>query len=188
MREKQKKILESFKNPTDSQAPLKYVVQVDRSKYLVRVIKQLFPDRKTKILELGSGTGRNLYFLQEAGYENVQGIEVSPAYIEAMKEHYAKVADNVQLGRIQEYVTSYTVDLVFSMAVLEHIPDSPVFGHIVKAAPFLLIVEDEYRKGWRHYPRNYKQVFEKCGMVQIGAWKFPPLSSKFVMRLFGRNW
>ena len=180
---KGERILEYFRNPDISNSPDAYLRQTPRSEYLVCVIETLFPDKDMSFLELGSGTGRNLHFLKVAGYHSVYGIEQSQVYIDAMNDNYPELRGHVIFGLVED-VDFRSVDLVFTMAVLEHIPDGPVFDKIAKSAKFLLTIEDEKCKSWRHYPRNYKDVFEYCGMTYLKGWRFPRLSDNFVMRLF----
>lgn len=61
-------------------------------------------------------------------------------------------------------------DLIYTMAVLEHIhPDSEwVFGELARATSGTLItIEDERAVTWRHFPRNYREVFEAQGLRQV---------------------
>jgi 2-polyprenyl-3-methyl-5-hydroxy-6-metoxy-1,4-benzoquinol methylase len=61
-------------------------------------------------------------------------------------------------------------DAVFTMAVLEHIhSDSEwVFEEIVQVSKkYLITMEDERTVSWRHFPRQYKKIFEKVGTKQI---------------------
>lgn len=185
MKDKQKRIIEYFKNPDEENLPDDYASAVERSVYLVMVINQLFPDRETRILELGSGTGRNLNFLQDAGYTDLSGVEVSPLYLEAMKRHFPDLKADIQHGLLEDHVNFIQgFDLIFSMAVLEHIPISSVFDAIAKGTRFLLTIEDEVCISWRHYPRRYDYIFKNRGMVQKKVWNFPPLGNNFKMRLF----
>ena len=183
---KQQKILDYFKDPTEENSPEAYIVESPRSLYLVRVIERLFPDRKISILELGSGTGRNLHFLKAAGYSNLSGIEQSPVYLDAMNKHFPELHGCVIPGLVEETLFDFT-DLIFTMAFLEHIPEGQVFDTIANSCTNLITIEDEYGKGDRHYPRNYKSAFESRGMTHIKSWRFPPLSNNFVMRLFRKE-
>ena len=179
-------------NPDSVNSPLAYITSSNakrRSGAFVSVIKKLFPDRNISILELGSGTGRNLYYLKKAGYENITGVELSPLYIAAMKEHFPQLSEMVIQGPLEEIlpVCNRSYDLVFSMAVLEHIPTESenVFSEIVRIAKNLIVIEDEKCKSWRHFPRNYRDVFSGLGMEYVKGWKnVPGLSSSFVMRFF----
>ena len=64
-------------------------------------------------------------------------------------------------------------DVVFTMAILQHIhPKSEwIFSEIVRITKsFLIIREAEGYISWRHFPRNYKKIFERLGMKQIEAY------------------
>lgn len=185
MKDKQKQIIKYFKNPSEENLPDGYVKETERSLYLVNVVRKLFPNKGIRILELGSGTGRNLYFLQQAGYDRISGIEVSKVYISAMKKNFPDLKADIRYGLIEENADMIQdFDLIYTMAVLEHIPISPVFDSIVRGTKFLLTIEDEVCESWRHYPRRYDEVFESRGMTQVKAWNFPPLGVNFKMRLF----
>jgi len=188
-------IKEYFSNPNENNLPESYATGTARSVYLVNVIKRLFSNKKDfQIIELGSNIGRNLHFLQVAGY-SVHGIEGSKTYYDAMDKFFPKVCGKVHLGQIEELLhnDSLMLDryhLVFTMAVLQHIPpgiEEAVFTGIQKRAAFLLTIEDEHRNGRVHFPRKYDRIFKAYGFRHLRAWSFPPLSNNFVMRLFKRN-
>ena len=94
------------------------------------------------------------------------------------------------LGAIEEVLPKILqpYGLVFTMAVLQHIPpeNESVFEHVARLGKYnLLVIEDETYSSSRHFPRNYKEVFEGLGMTQIRAWRnLPDLSKSFVMRWF----
>jgi len=61
-------------------------------------------------------------------------------------------------------------DVVFSMAVLEHVHPSSnwVLPEIARVVRKLLItIEDEVGVSRRHVPRNYQSVFEPLGLRQV---------------------
>ncbi len=186
-------IKEHFNNPDELNLPEKYARNGEqRSKYLVKVISKLFPDKTITILEPGSNVGRNLHYLNIAGYNNLQGIEFSKKYFDAIHKYFPDILVKTYLGSIEEIIVDDNLmldkyDLIFTMAVLEHIPpeiENIVFQGIVNRAKYLLTIEDEVCNSNRHFPRNYQQIFESLGMIQVKAWNFPPLSSSFKMRLF----
>ena len=183
-------------NPDDGKnSPLSYLsgsIMQRRSKALVSFVRHILPDRNTTILELGCGTGRNLHYLHAAGYHNLLGIELSPKYLEALREHFPHLSGLVLQGPIEDILPQLpnTYDLVFSMAVLEHIPpeiEVQVFGSIHTHTTWLLTIEDECCDTWNHFPRNYKEVFPKYGFDHIKSWRYPPLGAAFVMRLFRKE-
>ena len=71
--------------------------------------------------------------------------------------------------KIVEFDDSH-FDVVYTMAVLMHIhPDSEfIFKEITRITKDrLIVIEDEKCISPRHFPRNYKSVFENLGMRQI---------------------
>ena len=74
---------------------------------------------------------------------------------------------------IEEIISSFkdnAFDIVYTMAVLQHIhPASEwVFSEIVRITKsFLITMEGEDYVSWRHFPRDYKKIFESLGMKQV---------------------
>src|SRR2546425_12056510 len=57
--------------------------RASRAPYLRDVIRKYFPaNREAKILDVGCGAGLLLYFLREAGYMRLWGIDTSPEQIQ----------------------------------------------------------------------------------------------------------
>ena len=164
-----------WRQPNDEfNAPHLYIPQLERSKLLLKLIKE-YVDFSGKILEIGCNVGRNLNYLFNAGFKHLEGNEISKEAIDLMVKTYPKMAKEIKIYNnpvewvIKNYESNY-FDLVFTMAVLQHIhPDSewifPEMARITKK--YLITVEDEKGVSWRHFPRNYKQVFDSCGMKQI---------------------
>lgn len=142
-----------------------------RSNYLLSSITHL--PRESKIIELGSGVGRNLSVIHNAGFRNLNGIEISEKSLNKMRESYHELQrcmiHHSSIESIIEILPDKEYDLVFTMAVLEHLPFESdwVFPEISRICKTNLItIEDEYTKSWRHFPRNYKEIFEGLGFVQ----------------------
>lgn len=161
---------------TGENAPVVYAeANPARSRFLVELIQQYVPDKEAATLELGCNVGRNLWYLQEAGYTNLTGMDINVAAIELGGVFFP----DLQVTRYAESLESFLVDqpdnsfaTVFSMAVLEHIhPDSAfIFGHLTRVCGETLItIEDESTRSPRHWPRNYKQVFDVLGWQQVKA-------------------
>jgi 2-polyprenyl-3-methyl-5-hydroxy-6-metoxy-1,4-benzoquinol methylase len=70
------------------------------------------------------------------------------------------IAD-LRQGRAEEISAARdSHDIVFSMAVLEHIHEdsSVVFEEMRRIARKLVVtIEDEHERGWRHFPRDYSK-------------------------------
>ena len=91
--------------------------------------------RGRKVADIGSGTGRIVNMLLEAGAAHVVGIEPSAAY-EVLKKNTAAHADRVTLLNVRGDAIpgDLALDAVVSMGVLHHIPDpAPVVASAFRA-------------------------------------------------------
>jgi 2-polyprenyl-3-methyl-5-hydroxy-6-metoxy-1,4-benzoquinol methylase len=91
-----------------------------RQPYIQKVIREHVPEEKSiRILDLGCGAGAFLYFLNKAGYQNIQGVDVSAEQAALA----ARLGISVAHDGIASYlarVATETVDVVLLMDVLEH--------------------------------------------------------------------
>ena len=155
-----------------------------RSNYLLSLITHL--PRELKILELGSGVGRNLSVLYNEGFQNLNGIEISEKSLNVMRKSYPELRESKihhsPIESIIDILPDKEYDLVFTMAVLEHLPYEsdwvfPEISRICKAN--LITIEDEYTKSKRHFPRNYKEMFESLGFEQNDCYILTPRQGLF---------
>lgn len=145
-----------------------------KSEFLVSLV-QRYVAPNASIMEIGCNAGRNLNFLFRAGFENLQAIEISERAIATFREAFPEVACHVSIRNypVEQAIPGYednSVDLIFTMAVLEHIHNesSGVFSDMVRVARrWIITIEDEMDVSDRHFPRNYRRVFEGLGMKQI---------------------
>lgn len=196
-RRKREELFRYWTSPHDGKnMPTEYLKCRERSVFLLNLIEK-YISKDDKILEIGCNVGRNLNELFCTGFNNLSGIEISKNAIEMMKEAYPEMAGRIEVyndsveSLIQDFKDN-SFDLVFTMAVLEHIhTDSEfIFSEMVRITKKTLVtVEDERGLSWRHFPRNYKRVFEDLGMRQIEEIgcrkvKVPGLSRNFFARVF----
>jgi 2-polyprenyl-3-methyl-5-hydroxy-6-metoxy-1,4-benzoquinol methylase len=167
---------------------------LQRSEFLLGIVNKYFT-KEAKILELGCNVGRNLNHLYKNGYHKLAGIEINESAVKLMHKHYQEMADNsdIKLGEIEKYIREMKdqeYDLVFSMAVLEHIhSDSDwIFDVLPKKTKYILIIEDEKSLSWRHFPRRYDKVFKKLNMVHVEKCEhIRGFNDGFYLRLFQCN-
>ncbi|WP_430788238.1 class I SAM-dependent methyltransferase [Virgibacillus flavescens] len=151
-----------------------YINKVERSEFLTEYVKK-YISQKENILEIGCNVGRNLNYLYENNFKQLTGIEISEQAIVELNKTYPLLKDNITIihSSIENTIKklpSKHFDLVFTMAVLEHIhPDSEwIFEEMTRiTGSYLIIVESEKFEHWRLFPRNYKEVFEKYGLKQV---------------------
>ena len=161
----------------DSQ-PEDYIEGEERSNIVVELIQEAWPNRGNSILELGCNVGRNLHYLLEAGYMNLSGLDISHRITPYMRAEFPDVASNLKNfyeGSIEDWIVQFAddrFDIVFSLAVLEHVhPDSEwVFEYIARVAKLgIVTVEDESAHSVRMWPRNYRTIFEGFGWKETAA-------------------
>ena len=183
-----KKSIHNFwRSPDDSNLPTHYLSGEERSKFLLRLIKK-YGKPKDKILEIGCNVGRNLNYLYTHEFKNIEGVEINKEAVELFKEHY-NLPIKIYNSPIEEVIKKLgNYDIIFTMAVLEHIhTDSEwIFPEIQKRAKVLITIEDEKGISWRHFPRNYKNIF-KNQIEEIPLSKKEGLDNNFKARIYGNK-
>ncbi|SFM06655.1 Methyltransferase domain-containing protein [Gracilibacillus orientalis] len=154
--------------------PETYRVATDRSIFLLNYIQNYIQGNQ-RILEIGCNVGRNLYHLFDNDYRQLTGIEISQEAVEQLYKNYPQLAENTDIihapaESVLKHMAKDHYDLVFTMAVLEHIhPDSEwLFDHIARVTKsYLITLEAEKYENWRIFPRNYREIFENLGFEQV---------------------
>tara|TARA_B100000989_G_C19504362_1_gene455798 strand:+ start:720 stop:1403 length:684 start_codon:yes stop_codon:yes gene_type:complete len=158
-----------------------------RSEHLVQIINSLEIENP-RILEIGTNAGRNLNALYANGYKDLSGIEISSDAVEQMQTTYPDLFNSAQIFNesVEDAVKKIpddTYDIVFTMAVLQHIHSDSINGILdqimLKSSKYILIHEVEDHVGWRHFPRNYKKEFKVRGANYHGRFKG--------LRVFSKN-
>lgn len=192
------RILEYWKSPWDGRnAPEDYLRGTEKSELLLRLVRQV-ANNYVSVLEIGCNVGRNLYHLFSAGYTNLTGIEINEEAVRLLRAAFPDMAGqivvhNAPAETVLPGMAADTFDLVFTMAVLEHIHrDSEwLFGDIARVTKeYLITIEDEEHISWRHFPRNYRKVFERLGLREIHSEDcsdIPGLGPGFVARVFRKS-
>lgn len=143
--------------------------------------------KNISILELGCNSGRNLKYLKEHNFNNIEAVEINKAAIKNIKKNNSIKNIKIYNSSIQEFFkkNKKKYELIFSMAVLQHIPyDCDDIFKLLNCNYFLTI-EDEGEVSKRHFPRNYKNYMEKLGFKELFSEKTNHgLNSNFKTRLF----
>jgi SAM-dependent methyltransferase len=172
--------------------PKDYVTgRLPRSEFLLARLAKL-AEKSARVLEIGCNAGRNLHCLEAAGFSNLSAIEISADALATMEATYPGLRTRAAImhGAVETFIKDIpdkSFDVVYTMAVLEHIhKDSEwVFAEMVRIAKTLVIIEDEWTVSWRHFPRNYRRVFERFGARQIDyAAEVPGLPGSYRYRAF----
>lgn len=179
-------------------APKNYIQYIERSKYLTNLIKK-YLTKDSNIIEIGCNVGRNLNDLYENNFKNLSGVEINDSAIKLMKDAFPdlyKKAD-IHVSPVEDWLENNNkknFDLIYSMAVFEHIHwDSNFIFDIIKkiASQYIITIEDE-TTNWsnRHFPRNYKEIFEDRNWTEIfsiNCSEVNILDERFFVRVFKKN-
>ncbi len=178
-----------------------YFKPVLHSVLLADWIEQCGLPPEARILELGCNVGRNLAILRYREYTRLAAIEINRTAVKAMRDVYPETADttDITIGALEHVLptlNSDSYDMVFSSAVLTHVPTESefIFDHIVRVSRrFVMTIEDEYGRGARHFRRDYGRLFTTLGCTQRRALRFREageltrlldLDEAYVARLF----
>jgi len=98
-------------------------------------------DKSARILEVGCGDGYFVYHLQQQGYANTSGIDVSPEQIDKGREMQI---NNLQCGDFIEFLENNTepFDVIVAKDVIEHFTKQEAFN-------ILLLINRNLKKGGR---------------------------------------
>ena len=101
----------------------------EHARNFARIYRDILPgDTTCRILDLGCGTGHFLYFLQQRGYANASGIDISPQQVAFCRQHVGLInvtqADAFAYAREKKAV----FDLITMHDILEHVSRGSVIG------------------------------------------------------------
>jgi SAM-dependent methyltransferase len=177
-----------WRDPTDAgNAPASYAaVGAEASAFLVNLVNR-YADADSTFLEIGCNVGRNLEALRLAGYTHLTGIEISAAAVQHGRDIYPDLDALIHPLPAEQALPMFDpFDVVFTMAVLEHIhPDSEatVFAEMTRlTGRNLIVIEDEASETWRHFPRDYGTVFG--ALHELETIRDVPGLPGFVARVF----
>ena len=144
-----------------------------------------------KVLEIGCNAGANLARLRQLEYLNLSGVEIDTDSIVELRRVFPELAETViHQGRIEDVLPGIEadgVDVVFTMAVLQHIHPSSnwVFAEMVRVARrHICAIELEQVSTYNHFCRDYSRVFEALGCRQLRATEISRSSSPEVAEVY----
>lgn len=160
-----------WSNPDDSpNSPREYAKHKERSDFLLSILPE-YVGKQDSILEVGCNVGRNLNALWYEGFENLSGLDINKNAIEESKIQYPSINVHFINNSIERWAFgSKKYDCIFSMAVMIHLPrDSDfVFKRIQdRTRKTIITIEDETHTTWKHFPRNYSEIFNNNGWQEV---------------------
>jgi len=131
-RKSREELYKYWKKPYGLNLPEDYLKVKDlRTVFLTRLVEK-YADHQANILEIGCNVGRNLNSLLLSGFKHLHGIEINKNALELMKKAYPELARigtyfNAPVETVIKDLDDDSYDVVFTMAVLEHIHPSSSF-------------------------------------------------------------
>jgi SAM-dependent methyltransferase len=165
-----------------------------RQPYIQKVIREHFPeDKSIRILDLGCGAGAFLYFLHRAGYQNIQGVDVSA--------EQTALAARLGISVVHDGIASYlarvatgTVDVVLLMDVLEHFdrrelldllddvfrvmrPGGKCIAHVPNASGLygMQVLYGDLTHELAFTPKSAQQAFAAVGFCEVECFEDQPV-------------
>ena len=89
------------------------------------MISKHFPaDKNARILDLGCGSGTLLYFLREAGYQNIYGIDTSAEQVEQARQLGFENVSQADAFTFLEAAADDSYEAVAAFDIIEHLTKS----------------------------------------------------------------
>ncbi|HUS10196.1 MAG TPA: methyltransferase domain-containing protein [Pyrinomonadaceae bacterium] len=150
-----------------------------RAPYLRRLIKRHFPrDRNSRILDLGCGSGTLLYFLREAGYTFLCGVDNSTEQIEQARMLGFSEVRQEDVFNFLSSAPSASFDVVAAFDIIEHLTKSELLLfadeiHRTLAPGGLWIIHAPNAEGFlgsriRYSDLTHEQAFTPASIEQLG--------------------
>ena len=166
-------------------APSEYAKVEMISSELVDIFdKYVNKGSECEILEIGCNVGRNLNEFYSRGYNNLSGIEISPASVKFGEAIYNEMHknSNILVGRAKEKIKEIAkIDVVFTMAVLLHIDDKErafLLDWIYENSEYAVFIEPRKDSNFSHISTSDK-VYAPDGRL------FNPIDCKEEMETRG---
>jgi 2-polyprenyl-3-methyl-5-hydroxy-6-metoxy-1,4-benzoquinol methylase len=140
------------------------------------------PDRNTPVLDMGCGDGRFLFTLEQMGYTDITGVDLSPEQIEEARQ-WCPGARIIQ-GDVQEFLqeNSEKFGLITGLDMIEHFGKDELL-HL------LSLMRGALKSGGRVIFRTPNAVSPWAGTVSYGdfthEWFFTPGGLSTILNLQG---
>ena len=173
-----------------------YAVFDARSRYVADLVAR-HAEADAAVLEVGCNVGMNLRALHEAGFRRLVGLDVSEAALDAFRRYWPESAappTRLFAGPMEQWLPTFAdreFGAVLAVRTLAHVHarSTWVFRELARVTGGVLItVEVETSADWKHFPRDYRAIFEGLGLRQVEAPAFddamPKMGKGTVVRVF----
>jgi SAM-dependent methyltransferase len=173
-----------------------YLDLVNVTRLVVETLNK-YASPEMHILELGSGTGRNLASLHQAGYKYLCGLEINQDAVNLGNATFPEFREiPVLVAPVEDAIANYIdfvkADVVFTQGLLMHLPPDQewVIQEMAKKARRLIItIEGERPPSFHAWPHDYQKIIEAEGWQQVEAHSceaYAPFPKTTIKRVFTR--
>jgi SAM-dependent methyltransferase len=178
--------------------PLVYLSKdAEPTEYLATLLGRIGVGRTESILEIGCNVGTNLERLRLKGWHSLGGLEANTHAVAVLRERFPDLPEvcDVRVGpaeMVLPELKSGSFDVVFTMAVLMHLPpeSNSVFDEMARVSRrWIVTIELEHVALSYIFPRRYDRMFSPRGYVQRLAEPVPAMRryEGYVTRVFERS-
>lgn len=177
-----------------------------RSLYIKYIIKNYVPkNADAHILDIGAGYGAYIYFLKQAGYSNLVGVDTSEEQVQVAHELGVEEIQQADLLQYLNTIEDQVFDAILMIDILEHLEQQKLFDTLDEVYRVLCpggrciihIPNAEGLYGMRvrygdfthiqaFTPKSIEQVLQVVGFTGIQCFEDKPMSCglKGVLRRF----
>mmetsp|Transcript_21932 Transcript_21932/g.44806 ORF Transcript_21932/g.44806 Transcript_21932/m.44806 type:complete len:360 (-) Transcript_21932:110-1189(-) len=170
--------------------------RIERERF-VGAVRIIGAAAQPRVLELGSGTGRDAqYFAEECGF-TVECLDLSPKMVAKCQRRglSATACDFTVAGTIGSVAAEGSLDAVYAMNSLLHVPKRQLSALLSEVASTLrpggvffvgLYGGEDFEGRWHADPSGYARFFAYYTDEALGAALCPPSSDLFTIHSFER--
>lgn len=149
----------------------KYTMYHPRAPVILDEIRARIP-HDGSVLDLGCNCGFYLSLLRDEGFQNLSGVDISPAAIQYGRDHFRLADVDLTTGSFEETLPAFIsqekqYDLVYSLgATVELVhPSFDIVGSLCRISrKYIILIISE----WGHdYPRFWEYEFNRNGFLLV---------------------
>ncbi|MDA1228172.1 MAG: methyltransferase domain-containing protein [Chloroflexi bacterium] len=171
----------------------------DINRRISEIVSTYAPEMPSSVFEVGCNAGTNHEFWRQKSLTSIGATEINPNAIDQLRTSYPELAKQLALweGPLEEMlptVPDSDYDLVFSMAVLQHVhpASTEVMDQMSRiAGKLLLTCEREDVHTQSIVPRDYHYTFGRLGWKQLHTETLEgfsdPMYSLYTIRLLAKE-
>jgi len=134
--------------------------------------KIYFPNKNSKILDIGAGSGLSIFPLKNEGYKNLQAIDIddyNKKLFESNKIKFNKI--NVEIEKLP--FEDNSLDVILSFFVIAHLNNPTNYldeiNRVLRQDGVFILVTPDWRKQYKTFWRDYTHIhpYDKISLEKL---------------------